>query len=46
MKFYIMYEALRWRDTRVVIDEFITTNKANNYNCSLLEMDRNNISAI
>ena len=46
MKFYIMYEALRWRDTRVVIDEFITTNKTNNYNCSLLEIVRNNISAI
>ena len=46
MKFYIMYEALRWRDTRVVIDQFITTNKANNYNCSLLEMVRNNISAL
>ena len=41
-----MYVALRLRDTRDVIDEFITTNKANNYNCSLLEIVRNNISAI
>ena len=31
---------------RDVIDEFITTNKTNNYNCSLLEMVRNNISAL
>ena len=40
------YVTLRWRDMRDVIDEFITTNKTNNYNCSLLEMVRNNISAI
>ena len=40
------YVTLRWRDMRDVIDEFITTNKTNNYNCSLLEMVRNNISAL